>query len=182
MAAVAAVAEGPGLAGGDGGIGLTTTLPGWRKAEVATAAPSSLKWRRTCLSMGTLCVVFLNFSFIIFFIKVAHISRTGFHVFFMFSIKTVWKINEICCDNLLNVKPKHVISSDFSLISNFFNLTPLEVIFEISSLGHVLNDCIVNSDFQKKFLFTLFQTFSWNLTYISRLYDIEHSLFNTNLV
>ena len=95
MAAVAAVAEGPGLAGGAGGIGLTTTLPGWRKVEVATAAPSSLKWRRICLSMGTLLV-------------------------FMCGIKTVWKINEICCDNLLNVKPKHVIISDFSLISNFF--------------------------------------------------------------
>ena len=40
--------------------------------------------------------------------------------------------------------------SDFSLISDFYILTPLKTIFKISSKGHVSRDFMVDSDFQKK--------------------------------
>ena len=53
--------------------------------------------------------------------------------------------------------------SDFSLISDFFTLTPLKIIFEMSPLEHVSHDFMVDfhSDFQKRP-----ETFSLNQTYI----------------
>ena len=45
--------------------------------------------------------------------------------------------------------------SDFWLISDFFTLTHLKIIFEISSLDRMSHDLFIDSHFQKK-VFLLF--------------------------
>ena len=48
--------------------------------------------------------------------------------------------------------------SNFSLISDFFTSTPLQIVFEIASLERVSHDFITDSHFQKK-IYVLVQTF-----------------------
>ena len=55
--------------------------------------------------------------------------------------------------------------SDFSLISNFFTLTPLKNISKISSIEYILHDSIINSDYKKK-AFIYFQIVSLKMTYM----------------
>ena len=63
--------------------------------------------------------------------------------------------------------------SDFSLISAFFELTSVKIIFLILSLEHFSHKLMIDSDYQKK-LCVLFQTFSLNLTYIHGSSDMRH--------
>ena len=50
--------------------------------------------------------------------------------------------------------------SDFNLISDFFTSTPLKTIFEISTFEYIQHDFIIDSDFQKNFLY-YFRFFHW---------------------
>ena len=54
---------------------------------------------------------------------------------------------------------------DFSMISDFFTLTILKMIFEISSLERVSHDNMLDPDYQKKSLYYV-RHFSLNQTYI----------------
>ena len=52
------------------------------------------------------------------------------------------------------------------LILDFFTLSPLNIIFEISSTEHLSLDFIIDPDFQQQQVLVSFHSFSLNLNYI----------------